>query len=114
MMRCPPRARAVPGTRDVAAGCSPASRAGAPSVPGTASLLLEQLLELHRRAHVALDLELAGHVGARRVLLARHDLLERLLGRRDHSVRVAPTLGHGDLAVVDVDLPLAGAVDVED
>src|SRR5205085_8040219 len=30
---------------------------------------LEELLELHRRAHVALDLELAGHVGARRVAL---------------------------------------------
>src|SRR5436853_7071024 len=29
----------------------------------------EELLELHRGAHVALDLQLSGHVGARRVQL---------------------------------------------
>ena len=75
---------------------------------------LKELLELHRGAHVALDLELAGHVGARRVLLAGDDLLEGLLGGLDRRVGVAAALGDRDLAVVDVDLPLAGAVDVED
>src|SRR2546421_9328496 len=76
---------------------------------------LEELLELHRRAHVALDLELAGHVGARRVQLARDDPLEVLLRARDRAVRVGrDALGDFDLAVVDRDGPLAGAADVED
>ena len=37
---------------------------------------VEELLELHGGAHVALDLELPRHVRRRRVLLAGHDLLE--------------------------------------
>src|SRR5206468_3928779 len=63
--------------------------------------------------HVALDLELAGHVGGRRVLLAAHDLLERLLRRRDRAVRAVAALRDGDRAVVDVDLPRARAFDLE-
>src|SRR2546423_7695085 len=75
----------------------------------------EELLQLHGRAHVAFDLELAGHVGARRVELARDDPLEVLLRARDRAVGVGrdPFLD-GHLAVVDRDRPLAGAVDVED
>src|SRR4029077_12830683 len=74
----------------------------------------EQLLQLHRSTHVALDLELAGHVGARRVLLAADDLLERLLGGRDHRVGILAAFGDVHLAVLDLDRPLAGAVDVEE
>src|SRR5258708_10594404 len=92
-------------TGSQAARCSWSSR----SEPGS-----EELLELHRSAHVALDLQLPGHVGARRVLLAGDDLLERLLGGRDDHVGVAAALADADLAVVDVDLPLSGALDVED
>src|SRR5579872_1205136 len=75
---------------------------------------LEELLELHRRAHVALDLQLAGHVGARRVLVAGDDLLEGLLGGGDGDVGVPATFGDGDGAVVDVHLPRARAFDLED
>src|SRR5436305_2002783 len=73
----------------------------------------EQLLELHRSAHVALDLQLAGHVGAGRILLAARDLLERLLRGRDHGVRILAAFGDAHLAVVDVYLPFARSVDVE-
>jgi hypothetical protein len=75
---------------------------------------LEELLELHRGAHVTLDLELAGHVRGRRVLLTRGDRAEGLLGRTDLDVRVSPALGHFDGAVGDVHLPDARAFDVED
>src|SRR3954465_776021 len=74
---------------------------------------LEEFLQLHRGAHVSFDLELAGHVGARRVLLAARDLLERLLGGRDRHVAVAGSLGDFHGAVLNVDLPRAGALDVE-
>ena len=60
-----PRATASPAAR-----CSSSSRTR-----------LEQLLQLHGGAHVALDLQLAGHVGGRRVLLAGDDLLEGLARR---------------------------------
>jgi predicted GNAT family acetyltransferase len=73
----------------------------------------EELLQLHRRAHVALDLDLAGHVGARRVLLPGDDLLEGLPGRADRHVGVAAALGHAHRAVLDVHLPQAGPLDVE-
>src|SRR5690349_3995158 len=73
----------------------------------------EELLQLHRSAHVPFDLELPGHVGAGCVLLAAGDLLERLLGGRDRDVAVVRAFGHLDAAVLYVDLPLAGAVDVE-
>src|SRR5438046_2550545 len=75
---------------------------------------LEEFLQFHCRSHVAFDLELAGHVGAGRVLLAAGDLLERLFGGRDRDVGVLGAFGHGDVAVPDVDLPLARAVDVEE
>src|SRR5947209_2265655 len=75
---------------------------------------LEEFLQLHRGAHVALDLQLAGHVGARRVLLAADDLLERLLGGGDHRVGLLAALRHAHAAVVDADRPLARAVDVEE
>src|SRR5919201_506483 len=78
------------------------------------SSVLKELLELHRGAHVALDLQLAGHVRARRVLLAASDPFECLLGRRDRHVAVLGALRHGDAAVLDIDLPFAGAFDVED
>src|SRR6184192_339592 len=74
---------------------------------------LEELLELHGLAHVALDLQLPRHVGGGRVLLAAGDLHERLRGRRDRAVGVAAVLADGDLAVVHVDRPDAGAVDLE-
>ena len=47
---------------------------------------LEEFLELHCRAHVALDLQLAGHVGGGRVQVAAEQLLEVLLGGRDRRV----------------------------
>src|SRR5579864_8421325 len=75
---------------------------------------LEELLQLHRGAHVAFDLQLPGHVGARGVLLAGDDLLERLLRRRDGYVGVGTAFLHRHRAVVDVDRPLAGALDVEE
>src|SRR6266540_4174317 len=75
---------------------------------------LEELLELHRRADVALDLQLAGHVRGRRVLLAAADLLERLGRRRDRHVGVAAALVDRQLPVADVDEPLALALDVEE
>src|SRR6476620_3735679 len=62
----------------------------------------EELLQLHRSAHVPFDLELPGHVGAGCVLLAAGDLLERLLGGRDRDVAVVRAFG-----------PLDAAVDVE-
>src|SRR5690242_11457887 len=43
------------------------------AVNGGASARSEKLLELHRRAHVALDLELAGHESRHRVQLAGHE-----------------------------------------
>src|SRR3954447_15774895 len=75
--------------------------------------LSEELLELHGRAHVALALQLARHVGRRRVLLARHDLLEGLARRGDRCVCLPCTRLDVDRAVTDVDVPLALAVDVE-
>src|SRR3954467_6029074 len=74
----------------------------------------EQLLKLHRSTHVTLDLELASHVGARRVLVTADDLLERLLGGRDHGVGILTALGDVDLAVLDTDGPFSGAFDVEE
>src|SRR5437660_107744 len=74
---------------------------------------LKELLQLHCRAHVAFDLQLSGHVGAGCVLLAAGDLLERLLGRRDRDVGIFCAFRHGDVAVLHVDLPRAGALDVE-
>src|SRR5258705_5618884 len=74
----------------------------------------EELLQLHRSAHIPFDLELARHVGAGRVLLAADDLLERLIGGGYDRVGILPTFGDADLAVPDLDRPLAGAVDVED
>ena len=47
----------------------------------------EELLELHGRAHVALDLQLARHVRRGRVLLAGDDLGELVGRRRDRGVR---------------------------
>src|SRR5215210_6374543 len=75
--------------------------------------VLEQLLELHGRAHVALDLQLARHVRRRRVLGAGSDLLEGLRRRRDRHVGVSPTLVDRQVAVLDVDEPLSLALDVE-
>src|SRR5919201_1712669 len=93
--------------------CKRADSAIPPPPAGDAAL--EELLELHRRAHVALDLELAGHVGARRIQLARDDSLEVLLGARDRAIGVGRgALGDADAAVVDGDRPPACAVDVED
>src|ERR671924_1463498 len=76
-------------------------------------LLSEQLLQLHRLAHVALDLQLSGHVGRGRVLLALGDLHERLGRCRDSGVGIAAVLGDGYVAVVDVNVPRARAVDLE-
>src|SRR2546430_670483 len=75
---------------------------------------LEELLQLHRGTHVAFDLQLAGHVGTRRVLLAVHHLRERLLRRRDDRVGIPLAFTDSDLAIADVDLPLPGALDVEE
>ena len=80
----------------------------------SSSRLLEELLELHRRAHVALDLQLARHVGGRRVLLAAEDLLEVLFARRDRRSRPCRRpLATLTAPSVDRDEPFAGAVDVE-
>src|SRR5919201_760251 len=73
----------------------------------------EQLLELHRLAHVALDLELAGHVRGGRVLLALRDLHERLARGGDGGVGLVAVLADADVAVVHVDGPGACPVDLE-
>src|SRR6266508_3498139 len=99
--------RRYPRVRELRSRTFPAKRR-----PRSAETLKE-FLQLHRGAHVALDLQLAGHVGAGRVLLAAGDLLEGLLGRRDGHVRVFGVLCHGDVAVLDVDLPRARTLDVE-
>src|SRR6266566_9637171 len=74
----------------------------------------EDLLELHRGAHVALDLQLARHVGGRRVLLAADDLRERLPAGADRGVGVTRARRDGDRAVADVDMPVALALDLEE
>src|SRR5438093_3757903 len=74
----------------------------------------EELLELHGGAHVTFDLELAGHVCGRRVLLAPCDRAEGLPRGANRDVRVSPALGHLDGPVGDVHLPHARAFDVED
>src|SRR4029079_1064917 len=100
-----PRERGGPGSR-----WRGARRAGGVGK----ALAREELLELHGRTHVALELELAGHVGTRRVLLARDDLLEDLLRSADRAVdAVLEAVVHADAAVRDFDRPPAGALDVE-
>src|SRR5258708_34951815 len=77
---------AMPGTasrESDQAGRSSSSSVCARTSAVTRWIFSEDLLELHGRAHVALDLELARHVGRRGVLLARDDLLERLARGRD-------------------------------
>src|SRR6476659_9372401 len=100
--------RAMPGTASRAsdqAGRSSSSAAeDGPSACArtsavTREIFSEDLLELHRRAHVALDLELAGHVRGGRVLLARDDLLERLDRGGDRAVAAGVALVDGDAAV---------------
>src|SRR5215211_1151612 len=73
----------------------------------------KKLLKLESGAHVALDLELAGHVGRGGVQLALRDPLERLRVRHDRGVCVLGPLGHRDRSVGDAHRPLTGAVDVE-
>src|ERR671931_110217 len=92
---------------------SPPPRLSASSTTASKRIKLEELLELHRLAHVAFHLELAGHVGGGRVLLAAGDLHESLRRGGDRAIGVAAVLADGDLAVVDVDGPGAGAVDLE-
>ena len=65
---------------DRVAGGATARRAGA-ELDG-----LEQLLQLQGCAHVAFDLELPGHVGGGRILLAGDDLARRLARGRDRRV----------------------------
>ncbi len=76
------------GARRARRGWRPGRRRSAPRRAGR----LKQLLELHGGAHVALDLQLPGHVGARWVLLARDDLREGLLGGGDNGVGIAHRL----------------------
>src|SRR5579862_348961 len=73
----------------------------------------EELLQLQRRAGVAGDLELAGHVGGDGVLLAGGDAAERLPAHRDRDVRLRTAFAHMNGAVANLDEPLALAVDVE-
>src|SRR5919108_1372661 len=73
----------------------------------------EELLKLHRLAHVTLHLELARHVRRGRVLLAVGDPHERLARGRDRGVGVAAVLADADSPVVNVKGPGAGAVDLE-
>src|SRR5262245_38402964 len=68
---------------------------------------LEQLLELHGRAHVALDLQLPGHVRRGGVLLAAGDLGERLGGRRQSAVAALISFCHAHLTVRDLHRPRA-------
>src|SRR5262245_24290782 len=74
----------------------------------------EELLELHRGAHVAVDLELPGHVGGRGILLTARDRLERLLGGVDRHVAVGGALRDLDGSVGQGPLPRAVARDLED
>src|SRR5712691_1069218 len=106
--------RGPPPSQEPMAQRFPARRAKPGSaLPRKRSIRLEELLELHGRPHVALDLQLAGHVGRRRILLAARDLRERLLGGRDRGVGAARVaLGHLHGPVVDGDRPLL-PVDVE-
>src|SRR5947207_1951257 len=92
--------------------CLPGLPPEMPAFPASEETLKE-FLKLHRGAHVARDLELAGHVGGGRVLLAGNDLLEVLLGGRNRAVRVAVTLADGHGSALNRHEPLAGAVNVE-
>src|SRR5919197_59170 len=82
---------------------SPPPRLSASSTTASKRIKLEELLELHRLAHVAFHLELAGHVGGGRVLLAAGDLHESLRRGGDRGNGVAAVLADGDLAVVDLE-----------
>src|SRR3954452_6683755 len=77
--------------------------------------LLEQLLQLHRGAHVALDLQLPGHERRHGIELAADELLEVVLADRDRRGRVRGALRDLDArGVLDVDLPRARARHVEE
>src|SRR6266702_6783075 len=75
----PIRATACRGSDHAGSSSSSSAAPYACTWSSTPTILrrLEQLLELHGGAHVALDLQLARHVGRRRVLLAVGNLRER-------------------------------------
>src|SRR5262249_37857958 len=75
------RSPASAGRLHAGIGSGSGARAASLTPPILEGGRLEEFLQLHRRAHVALDLELSGHVRGGRVLLALRELLERL-GRR--------------------------------
>src|SRR5207237_10625624 len=105
----PPRTRSTSESATGASSSRPRSCSAS-----RLSLTGKELLELHGRPHVALELELAGHVGARRVLLARDDLLEDLLGGTDRAVgAIVHAVLDRDLALGDLHRPLSRALDVE-
>src|SRR5262249_3077872 len=81
---------------------------------GARRRLAQQRLQLGRGADVALDLDLPGHHGGRRVLLAGHELAEDLLPLAEAHVRPAVALGAVDLPVVDRDEPRARVLDLEE
>src|SRR5262245_24672493 len=93
----PPERLITTAATAIAASVSAATCTARRCTLGTESLAREELLELHRGAHIALELQLAGHIGARRVLLASDDLLEDLLRSADRAVG---SVGH---AVLDRD-----------
>src|SRR5581483_8107467 len=110
----PTTASSAPSTCASAIVCRAARCSSSWRTPKATDRRSEQLLELHGRTHVALDLQLPRHVGRRRVLLAGDDLVERLPARGDRRVRVAAALAHVELSVRHGDEPLSLAVDVEE
>src|SRR5262249_14353297 len=112
--RRPPRAPAPASARWSAARPAPPAGQRRPEPAGRAGWSGEEILELHRGADVAADLELAGHVRRERVLLAVADALEGLLGRRDRAIASVVALVDHELSVVDLHRPRARSVDRED
>src|SRR3954447_18082765 len=74
---------------------------------------LEELLELERSSHVALDLQLSRHVRGRRIGLAASDLHQCLLAGGDRAIGVLCALGDGGGSVGHRDSPGTHAGDVE-
>src|SRR5258708_35821938 len=94
------------------AACAPAHRTANRRRPSR-RIRLEELLQLHRGAHISLDLELAGHVRGGGIEVACHDLLEVLVRGRDRAVGVAASFADADGAVVAGNEPLPRTFDVE-
>src|SRR5262249_48330484 len=80
----------------------------------SAVTLTQQVFQLHRRADVAADLQLPGHIRGERILLAFDDAQEDLLRGLEGALATLVALAHRHVAAFDLHSPDAGALDVED